>query len=723
MIIVFICIIIAQIFKVNLNYNLMIDYRGHMEKYLFIKNQIIMGGLLFGGFVPMLYAATERTQQVVELPTIQVIGSQKDSILKIPGAAVIVSQEQIQQFTPSSTEEILKRVSGVYVKPEEESAIVGNIGMRGISSADYKTLILEDGVPVAPGLFVGNGRYYNPRIQRMDSIEVLKGSSALRYGPMNIGGVVNYRTKQPKDGALVDLSIGSWDTYKTTVELGGSSPTKDSNVGAILSWAKSDGFMDKSYEMKDAVIKAGTAIGDNQWVGVKFTHYENDANISYRGQFLGEYHAKKQNNPAPDDWFLTERNSFDINHRWDINADTELQTLLYWSEMNRDYWRYGVNATASQAAGRWIYTDNVSGNNRAFERIGAETRLIAKNTIFNLPGEAEIGLRVMNEKMDDVTINATRATPRTGTTAKDTKDSAKSVALYAQNRFDISDQLSVTPGVRVERYEQQRDDKQKNETVKTSNTEVMPGLGVTYQFIPAVQLYASVYKAFSPALNGDSLSGMKDQKLDAETAVSWELGLRGQQDAVRYELTAFRMDFDNQIIPANSNSDFQTTNGGKTYNQGFEGAVSLEFENGFDVFANLTWIANAEFKGDRYNKNGSLKSKDGDRVPYTPEWVANLGLGYTYAGLRSQLSANYTGSQFTDELNTKPIVENTSGLFTGKIDAYTIVDLTTRYTLNDQVEFYGAVKNLEDKRYIASLRQGIYVGPERSFEAGVRYRF
>ncbi len=701
----------------------MIDYRGHMEKYLFIKNQIVMSGLLFGGFAPMLYAATEQTQQVVVLPTIQVIGSQEDSISKIPGAAVIVSQEQIQQFTPSSTEEILKRVSGVYVKPEEESAIVANIGMRGISSADYKTLILEDGVPVAAGLFVGNGRYYNPRIQRMDSIEVLKGSSALRYGPMNIGGVVNYRTKQPKDGALVDLSIGSWDTYKTTVELGGSSPTKDSNVGAILSWAKSDGFMDKGYEMKDAVIKAGTAIGDNQWVGVKFTHYENDANISYRGQFLGEYHAKKQNNPAPDDWFLTERNSFDINHRWDINPDTELQTLLYWSEMNRDYWRYGVNATASQAAGRWIYTDNVSGNNRAFERIGAETRLIAKNTIFNIPGEAEIGLRLMNEKMDDVTINAKRATPRSGTTAKDTKDSAKRVALYAQNRFDISDQLSVTPGVRVERYEQQRDDKQKNETVKTSNTEVMPGLGVTYQFIPAVQLYASVYKAFSPALNGDSLSGMKDQKLEAETAVSWELGLRGQQDAVRYELTAFRMDFDNQIIPANSNSDFQSTNGGKTYNQGLEGAVSLEFENGFDVFANLTWIANAEFKGDRYNKNGSLKSKDGDRVPYTPEWVANLGVGYTYAGLRSQLSANYTGSQFTDELNTKPIVENTSGFFTGKIDAYTTVDLTTRYTLNDQVEFYGAVKNLEDKRYIASLRQGIYVGPERSFEAGVRYRF
>ena len=694
-----------------------------MEKRCFLKNPIVMSGLLFSSFIPNLYAAPEQEQKSMVLPMIQVIGSQEDAVSKIPGAAVIVDQEQIKQVIPTSTEDILKRVSSVYVKPEEESAVVANIGMRGISSADYKTLILEDGVPVAPGLFVGNGRYYNPRVQRMDSIEVMKGSSALRYGPLNIGGVINYQTKQPKDGALVDVSVGSWDTYKTTVELGGSSPNKDSKVGAILSWAKSDGFMDKGYEMKDAVIKAGTAIGDNQWLGVKFTHYENDANISYRGQFLGEYQNEKESNPAPDDWFLTERNSFDVNHRWNINDDMELQTLFYWSEMNRDYWRYDVDGAASKAAGQWIYKDTLNGNNRAFERIGAETRLVTKHTLFNISSEAEVGLRLMNEKMDDVTIKATRATPRTGTIDKDVKDSAKSVAFYAQNRLDITDQLSVTPGVRIEHYEQQREDKKKSELVKTSNTEVMPGLGMTFQLDPAVQLYGSVYKAFSPALNGDSLSGLQDQKLDAETAVSWEFGLRGQQDALSYEMTAFRMDFDNQIIPANSNSDFQSTNGGKTYNQGLEGAVNLELDNGFDVFANLTWVIDAQFKGDRYNKNGTLKSRDGDRVPYTPEWIANLGLGYTYAGLRTQLSANYTGSQFTDELNTKPIVENTSGFFTGKINGYTTVDLTTRYTLNDQVEFYGAVKNLADKRYIASLRQGIYVGPERSLEAGVRYRF
>ncbi|RZF57010.1 TonB-dependent receptor [Acinetobacter halotolerans] len=694
-----------------------------MKNRFFLKNPIVMSGLLFGSFAPMLHAETTQESKTMVLPTIQVIGSQDDAVSKIPGAAVIVDQEQIQKFIPTSTEDILKRVSGVYVKPEEESAVVANIGMRGISSQDYKTLILEDGVPVAAGLFFNNNRYYNPRIQRMDSIEVLKGSSALRYGPSNIGGVINYRTKQPKDGALVDVSIGSWETYKTTVELGGSSPNKDSNFGAILSWAKSDGFMDKGYEMKDAVIKAGTAIGENQWLGVKFTHYENDANISYRGQFLGQYDAKKKNNPAPDDWFLTERNSFDINHRWNINADTELQTLVYWSEMNRDYWRYGVNGAASQAAGRWVYTDSVNGNNRAIERVGAETRLVAKHALFNIPSEAEVGLRLINEKMDDVTINATRATPRTGTIGKDIKDSAKSVALYAQNRLDVTDQLSVTPGLRIERYEQERSDKKNGGMVKTSNTEVMPGLGATFQVLPEVQLYGSVYKAFSPASNGDSLSNMKDQKLDAERSTNWELGLRGQKDILKYELTAFRMDFKHQVIPANSNSDFQQTNGGKTFHQGLEGAVDVNLGNGFDAFANVTWVADAQFKGDRYDSKNVMTAKGDNRIPYTPEWVANLGFGYTYAGLRTQLSANYMGSQFTDTMNTRPIAENTSGFFTGKLNAYTTVDLTSRYTLNDQVEFYGAVKNLEDKRYMASLRQGIYVGPERSFEAGVRYRF
>ncbi|MFZ3194269.1 MAG: TonB-dependent receptor [Moraxellaceae bacterium] len=692
-----------------------------MNTRSFRLNPILIG--LLSTLVAPAFADTTDTQR---LPTIQVVADQgdTDAIAQQTGAVSIVSAEQIEMIQPRSTEDILKRVPGVYVKPEEESAIVVNVGIRGLSSADYKTTVLEDGVPVAAGLFVGNARYYNPRASRIDSVEVLKGSAALRYGPGNIGGVINYRTKQPKDGVSIDTSIGSWDTYKTSVELGGSSPNKDSVFGAILSHEKSDGFMGKGYESKDAVIKAGTAIGDNQTIGVKFTHYENDANISYRGVFLDEFNNKSDRNPAPDDYFLTERNSFDINHRWDIADGMRLDSLFYWSEMNRDYWRFATNNTASAATKRWVYTDSLNGNNRSFKRYGAETRLTADNQLAGISGEAEVGLRYLTEKMFDQTINATRATPRTGVIGKDVIDSAESFAIYAQNRFDLTEQLSITPALRVERYSQARLDLTKSQSARTDNTEVMPGLGATFQVNPAAQVYASVYQAFSPALNADSLDGLKDQQLDAEKSINVEIGVRGAQDQLNYELTVFRMDFDNQIVPANSNTNFQTTNGGKTLHQGLEAAVGYDFDNGLDVFANATWIADAEFSGDRFAANGvTLTTPDGNRIPYTPEWVANIGVAYEINDWRTQLSAHYMDSQFTDVRNTTTIAENTSGFFTGQLDAYTTVDLTSRYQFNPQLEVYGSIKNLLDEHYMASLRNGIYVGPERSFETGVKYRF
>jgi Fe(3+) dicitrate transport protein len=54
---------------------------------------------------------------------------------------------------------------------------------------------------------------------------------------------------------------------------------------------------------------------------------------------------------------------------------------------------------------------------------------------------------------------------------------------------------------------------------------------------------------------------------------------------------------------------------------------------------------------------------------------------------------------------------------------YATTDLSLGYALTESLKLSAAVKNLADKRYIAGLRQGIYVGPERSFEFGVSYRF
>ena len=668
-------------------------------------------------------AADQRT-----MPKVVVVGTEVGDIENQPGSVSLVSEEDLLLRQPRSTEDALRAVPGVTVKGEEESSVVANIGVRGLSAGDYKTLILEDGVPVAPGLFVGNGRYYNPRVQRMEAIEVLKGAASLRYGPSTIGGVINYITKDPEDGAVLSLRTGSFNTHEASLEIGGTSPAQDAKFGAVITHVTSDGFMDKGYDMTDVMIKAGMALAENHWVSVKFTDYKNDANISYRGLFLQAYLDKENYNPAPDDYYLTGRRSFDFNHEWEISEFLQLKTLIYGSETYRDYWRYGVDGPASLAAGRWVYADNLNGNNRTFNRVGLDSRLSVKHTLFGINNNAEIGVRVMSESMDDQTIGATRATPRTGSINKDVKDSADSLAFHMQNRFAITDTFALTAGVRVEHYEQSRRNQRlaTDNQMDTSNTEVLPGLGLTYQLNPSLQLFGSIYKAFSPALNSDALEGtdgLEDQRLDAEQSINVEIGVRGAQGRYDYEFAAFHMDFDNQIIPANSNTQFQTTNGGATVHQGFEAALGVELGAGFRLTSNATYIPTAEFSGDRLDSNGNVTTPDGNRITYVPEWIVNLGLEYSVGRLRTALNWHYTTEQYTDVQNTVAITERTSGFFTGRIDEYAVLDLSAVYELNQTVSFSASAKNLGDEHYIASLRQGIYVGPERSFDVGVRVKF
>lgn len=530
--------------------------------------------------------------------------------------------------------------------------------------------------------------------------------------------MINFLTRTPDDGFAVTGRVGSWNTREASVDIGGSSPSRDSRFGVIASRATSDGWNDKGWEMSDVMVKAGTAVGDNHSVGVKFTYYENDANISYRGYFEDAYRAGASFNPAADDYFLTARKSFDVNHEWVINSDLRLQTVAFWSEMNRDYWRFLIDGTTTNEDGLtvWNYTDTVQGNNREFERYGFDSRLVMQHSAFGIGNEAQFGLRYFEEEMPDVTVRATRAAPRTPTSiSRDRIDSADSLALFVQNRFDLNDSLSVTAGLRVESYEQRRKDlRTAGEPVdRFSNTEWLPGLGATFQLNPAVQMYGSAYVAFAPPLVG-SVVGSDDVPTEAEKSHNLDFGIRGSSGSFNYELTAFQMDFSNQVDPGISG--IRAPNEGSALIRGAELSMGYRLGHGFRLDGNVTWIPTAEFGEDRPGE-----ALDGNRLPYSPKWSSNLGLSYRAGDLQAALLFNYSGKVFGDGMNRIEIdpLQHMGGL----IPSYHTFDLTAGYDFNQNLRLFGAIKNLADKRYIAGLRQGIYAGPERSFDIGLRYQF
>jgi Fe(3+) dicitrate transport protein len=309
-----------------------------------------------------------------------------------------------------------------------------------------------------------------------------------------------------------------------------------------------------------------------------------------------------------------------------------------------------------------------------------------------------------------------RSSDRTGINDRHRIDSAESYAGYSQSRIQLTDNVAITPGLRVESYEQKRVIlTENNATAKTDNTEFLPGIGATYDLSDSAQVYGGVYRAFSPASNGVALDGLSDQDLDGERSTNYELGLRGKQGDVTYEAAAFVMDFSNQVVTGNSNPNLSQSNAGETEHLGMEFMVAYEIGGGFILDTNATVIPSSKFKSGE---------NQGKRLPYAPKLIANVALSYEGEDLSSALTAHHRGEQYGDASNIEEIpTDAAGGIWGGLMPAYTLLDLTAQYTLNKKMKLFGAIKNLTDKRYITGFRQGIYAGPERTFEVGINYRF
>ena len=209
----------------------------------------------------------------------------------LPGAATVMDMKTLKLVNPIGTQEMLEYVPGVNGFADDG---IGNsrisIGIRGLNPRrSSRVLILEDGVPIQPALYVYPNMYYNPPADRIDQIEVIKGSGTILYGPQTMGGVINYFTRRPRNefGGVFKLTAGENGYSSLFSEIGGWGSGKLKPEIQLL-FKRGDGFRENNgFEQVNSTLKLNYRRSTTENLYLKTNiNYENSHSepINYYGK-------------------------------------------------------------------------------------------------------------------------------------------------------------------------------------------------------------------------------------------------------------------------------------------------------------------------------------------------------------------------------------------------------------------------------------------------------
>ena len=714
-----------------------------------------------------------------------VIGSPDRLLQIPGSGAVITAQDLTRSLPLSVNEALRqvpglfpRDEEGIGLRPN-----IGVRGLNPTRSS--KVLLLEDGIPLAFAPYGDNASYYHPPLERFERIEVLKGASQIRFGPQTIGGVVNYITPDAPAELMARLtgSYGSRDTVVADAMIGG--PLIGGRVLLHGNLKQSDGSRENQrLRFTDISAKAEWDLGERHTLQMKASRFAENSQVSYSGLTRAEAAVDIRANPFENDRFTTERLSGSISHGWEMDNGIVLRTTGYYHYFDRHWWRQSSNSAqrpndaSDPLCGGMANVNTTCGNEgrlRSYDTWGVESRLTLDHAEFlatGIGGSTEFGLRFHSERQHRMQINSDTPTGRTpgtsvnGGVREDNERDTEALSAFVQTSLDFG-RFTLQPGVRYEMIDYARRSNPIDVIAggkpsgaktlfaqgRTSADRLIPGIGATFALTPTSILYGGAHRGFAPAPVADIIStGGGSIDLDPELSWNYEMGLRGVLAAgVNFDITGFVMDFDNQIIPASvaGGVGASLTSAGRTLHRGGElslsfGSLAAGLTQGLDVFARtaITWLPTAEFASTRIATppcfDGAVRGTpvatgsgplpcgvaadvEGNRLPYSPEWLYSAAVGVSIGGFTGQIELQGQSALFADDVNLVPVTPDGQR---GRIAAWALVNAALSWRIEGSpVTLTLTAKNIFDKSYVADRSRGILPGVARIVQAGVGLNF
>ncbi|MGJ7604735.1 TonB-dependent receptor family protein [Variovorax sp. LT1R20] len=677
------------------------------------------------------------------LETITVTGDwlaspKETKVLEHAGARSIVERKQIQESGASSVRDVLRQIPGVQVQESNGtggSDISLNVGVRGLTSRlSPRSTILLDGVPLA------YAPYGQPQLSlaplslgSIETVDVVRGAGSVRYGPQNVGGIINFVTRSiPKQfsgevGVGVEgASRGGGTKTTPTLFVGG---TNENGLGLALlySGTHGNGFRESNdhTSIDDLMLKGAYRISNTDDIAISLHRFEGKGRMP-GGLTTAQFAANPFQSDRPFDEFTGSRTDGSVKYTHNDGVN-KFEMLTYYTDSYRSSY-LEQEGTGANAGRRRLTT--APRNYKTFAVEPRYSRLFDSGSVVQ---EVSVGFRYLREQASEVAARTRYYTPSplenayslTQAPYQTSKGGTTAHAFYIDDRIDFGN-WTVTPGVRYESFSSHNDvftvanNRITNAIYpKIDSNEVLPTLSVLYRASERWSLFANAGVSFGPQQYAQL--AQSTTSLHPEKAKTYEIGTKYKGEAWSGELTLFNINFDKELLLARSiTGDVgQWTDLGATRHRGLESA--LRYDLG-DLSASLKGlsVSGTYTYTQATSKAGNFAGRD---LPFYSRQILTLGARYERgpwtlnADVYAQSKQRSPGSP--DDGKPYITLEDSTGRL-GNIPGYSTVNLRAAYDFGpsmSNLKLAVGIKNLFDRRYYnrsVDNNGGKYVGQPRT---------
>lgn len=704
-----------------------------------------MNKIKLSAIATLLLASASMANEMIGLEQITVATKSSKSIDGVAATVEVITQKEIQKMGAENLKDIIDRASGLNVMygtfPNASSKSKSSITIRGMSANG--TLILLDGRRLA-------GEVQNPydldRIPAsvVERVEIVKGPMSSLYGADAVGGVINIITKRPTDEMKIDagarygansdgdadnlnlnlsiqdrvekLSYSAYATLSTTkpytqresenvwVPAGGVKVKPSLHPNPLISANVKDSYSeDVTFREDSEVYTLGGRVSydfsSELSVGLDVNYFNEQRDGTYIGYFHpSAYIAGGNNIPV----FNAPVNSRDENNRLDISVDVSynpFEDLVLKARVYNSNYEKRNKTTAKAWSDMGYASESASEQNGMNADVDLSVAELSALYMLNEEHAITVGGEYREEKRDSSVFSQANTMTRKEMDYK---------SIYLQDEWQISEKLSAILGARYDE-------------ISNADSKATLRVGAIYEFDKLASLRANFAQGYRVPdiremyIHKQTPSGLQvgadamGYDLKPESTNSYEIGLGGHNDTLRYDLVFFYNDVKDMIAQTmgtyNGNAAYTFENVANANTKGVE--FSLKYAITKELSSNFYWS--------ELRTENEVTKKD---LEFQPERTFMLGFDYKFTNaLTGGIFAKYIGEQhYTDVINRGAPTETKNETTT---DGFTTVDLRVDYKMSKMFEIYGGVNNIADEKVDDVL--GSNVGTY--YFAGVRAHF